>query len=219
MPAPVVIIGGSGHGLDTYWLAEACGREVVGFLDDGDRAPGAMILDRPWLGPIAECVRRPDLERGHVELVVAIGNPRVRRAVVARLEARGAPRFATLVHPSVPIGRFVTLGPGCMITAGAQLTIDVVVGAHGIVNLNTTIAHNARLGAFVTLAPMVAISGNAVLGDGVEVGTGACVRQGLTLGAGAMLGMGGVLTRALPPDELHVGNPARFMRALPPWHG
>ena len=211
MPA-LVIIGGSGHGLDTYWLAEACGYDVVGFLDDGPRAPGDAILDRPWLGRADDWVRFPD-----AELVVAIGNPRARRAVVARLAAAGAPRFATLVHPSVTLGRFVTVGPGAMITAGAQITIDVAIGAHAIVNLNTTIAHNARLGAFVTLAPMVAISGNVTLADGVEIGTGACVRQGLTIGAGAMLGMGAVLTRALPADQLHVGNPARFMRHLAPW--
>lgn len=212
MTRPLVIIGASGHGLDTYWLAEACGYHVVGFLDDGPRPAGDQVLDRPWLGRSDDFVRFPD-----AELVVAIGNPRARRAVVARLEAAGQPRFATLVHPSVTVGRFVTIAPGCMITAGAQLTIDVNIGRHTIINLNATVAHNARLGAFVTLAPMVAISGNVTLADGVEIGTGASVRQGLTLGAGAMLGMGGVLTRALENDVLYVGNPARFMRALPAW--
>ncbi|MBK9036308.1 MAG: acetyltransferase [Myxococcales bacterium] len=212
MSRPLVIVGGSGHGLDTYWLAEACGYDVVGFLDDSAHEIGDRILDRPWLGRSDDWIQVQD-----AELVVAIGSPRIRRAVVSRLTTVGSPRFATLIHPSVTIGRFVSVAPGCMITAGAQITIDVTIGEHTIVNLNTTIAHNARLGAFVTLAPMVAISGNVRLADGVEVGTGACVRQGLAVGVGAMLGMGGVLTRELPRDELHVGNPARFMRALPPW--
>ncbi len=212
MAAPVIIVGASGHGLDTAWLAEACGRAVRGLVDDRPPAAGDRVLDYPYLGPVDAAVRFPD-----VEVVVAIGNPRVRRAVVARLEAAGAPRFATLIHPSVAIGRHVTVAPGCMITAGAQVTIDVTIGPHTIVNLNSTVAHNARLGAFVTLAPMVAISGNVTLEDGVEVGTGACVRQGLTLAAGSMLGMGGVLTRGLDRDQLYVGNPARFMRTLPAW--
>jgi sugar O-acyltransferase (sialic acid O-acetyltransferase NeuD family) len=213
MRKPLIVVGSSGLGLEIYWLAEEAGWEVVGFLDDGQHHPGELVLDRPWLGPTADWVRYPE-----AEVVVAIGSPRTRRRVVAKMELHGQPRFATVIHPSVVASRFVTIGAGSLLGAGSIITVDVALGRHAIVNLNCTIGHNCRFGDFVTLAPMVAVSGNVTLADGVEVGTSASIRQGLTLAHGSMLGMGGVLTRSIEADSIYVGNPAKLLKSItPPW--
>jgi putative colanic acid biosynthesis acetyltransferase WcaF len=48
--------------------------------------------------------------------------------------------------------------------------------------------------------------------DGAWVGARASVAPGVVIGEGAVAGLGAVITRAVPPFEIHGGNPARFIR-------
>ncbi|MYM82953.1 acetyltransferase [Duganella sp. FT50W] len=208
----LIIIGASGFGLEVHFLAERLGRRVKGFLDDNANLAGATVLGAPVLGKIESWTAHPECE-----FVVAIGNPRIRRKVVAQMGALGTPAFATLIDPAALLDqRLVALGQGSIICAGAMFTTQITLGQHCIVNLNATIGHEATLGDFVTIAPLAAISGCVRLADLVEVGTSACVRQGVTMGPGSMLGMGGVLTKDAEANTLLIGNPARMLRQLPP---
>lgn len=208
----LIIVGYGGFGREVAWLAENCGYSVLGFLDDGVTAGtyGAYQV----LGGVAKWA-----EYEQACFVAAIGNPRVRKKVVAAMRRQGAPAFATLVHPSVILSRSGTIGAGTMICAGTVATVDFTIGEHVIIYTNCTVTHDDRIGDFVTIAPLAAISGNVVLGDGVEIGAGACIRQGVTMGAGSLLGMGGVLTRDAQPNQVYVGSPAKPFKALPDFLG
>lgn len=48
--------------------------------------------------------------------------------------------------------------------------------------------------------------------DGAWVGARASVAPGVVIGEGAVVGLGAVVTNAVPPFEIHGGNPARFIR-------
>lgn len=204
----LIIVGYGGFGREVAWLAEDCGYSVPGFLDDGVAAGkyGAYRV----LGNVAKWA-----EYEQACFVVAIGNPRVRKKVVAAMSRQGKPPFATLVHPSVIMSKSGTIGTGTMICAGTVATVDFTVGEHAIIYTNCTVTHDDRIGDFVTIAPLAAISGNVALGDGVEIGAGASIRQGVTMGAGSMLGMGGVLINDAEPNQVYVGSPAKPLKALP----
>lgn len=206
---PVVIVGYGGFGREVYWLAKDCGREVKGFLDD---TVSAGVHGRYHvLGSTKDAAQHSE-----ADLVVAVGNPRIRKAVVTKLERIADPKFATLVHPSVLMDfPSVTIGEGSLICAGCVGTVDFTIGKHVIVNLKCTLAHDDVIGDFVTIAPLVAISGGVILRNGVEVGTGASIRQGVVMEEGSMLGMGSTLTSNTYSNTIFLGSPAKAFKDLP----
>lgn len=206
---PIIIVGYGGFGREVYWLARDCGREVRGFLDD-EVTPGDYDRYRV-LGSIWHAGQHQD-----ADFVVAIGNPRVRKAVVTRISSGRGVRFATLIHPSVLMDfSSVTIGQGSVICAGCVGTVDFKIGDHVIVNLKCTLAHDDVIGDFVTIAPLAAISGDVTLQNGVEVGTGASIRQGVAMHEGSMLGMGSTLTSNTDANTIFLGSPAKAFKELP----
>ena len=204
-----IIVGASGFALEVAWLAEEAGYNILGFLDDDLAKQGTQVLGKPVLGFITEW----DKFREH-NFVLAIGSPRARYKVYNKMLKMGQPNFATLVHPSVQKSSFIKIGSGSIICAGCILTVNIEIGSHSIININSTIGHECKIGNFSTIAPLVAVSGNVTLEDFSEVGTGASIRQGIFLGRGSMLGMGSVLTKDIPALKIYAGNPAKPLRDL-----
>lgn len=206
---PLIIVGAGGFAREVLWLARRAKRDVAGFLVDDDTLQGQLINDVPVIGKSMDWPNHPD-----TSLVVAIGAPRARMSVVTRMKALGEPDFSTLIDPAAVIGDRVTIMPGSMICAGVICTTDILIGEHAILNLNSTVGHDAVFRGFVTVAPNASISGNVMLGTCTEVGTGAALREKVVVGDGALVGMGSVVTRDVEPNSVMVGNPARQIRTL-----
>jgi sugar O-acyltransferase (sialic acid O-acetyltransferase NeuD family) len=209
MGEPLIIFGAGGLGRETACLARRAHREVVGYLDDDETKWGHSIAGISVLGG-------PGQALDDVEIIVALGNPRVRRSVVRQLSKRGA-RFATLVDPQAIIGERVTIGAGTQIQSGCILTCDIAIGEHCVLGIGSQVSHDCRLGNFATIAPGVTLPGSCELKDGAEVAIGATMPQKTTMEAGSMLGMGAVLTKNLSQDHLAFGVPARERRNLTAW--
>ena len=207
----VIIVGGGGFAKEVIWLAQDCGYTVKGILDDNPAMHGTKVLGIEVLGAITLCRDYAD-----IEFILAIGTPRTRLAVYKRMQQECSLKFATLIHPDVKHSKHIHVGAGSIICAGCILTVDITIGQHCIINLQTTVGHESTLGDFVTIAPLVAISGNVLLGDCSEVGTSACIKQGIEIEKGAMLGMGAVLTKNMAENTIFVGNPAKLLKTLPP---
>lgn len=205
----IIVVGASGFGMETLWLARRLGRNVIGFLDDTTEKQNKQILGVPVLGPIDECGKYENNE-----FIVAIGSPRGRKSVVSRLLDYAVLEYATLIDPSAIVDKDVSVGEGSIICAGVICTVNVSIGKHTIVNLNSTIGHEVKVDDFVTIAPNVSISGNIYLRSLVEVGTGATLREKLEVGAGSVVGMGSVLTKNVDEEKVVVGNPARVIKSL-----
>lgn len=204
----IIIVGGSGFGKEVIWLARDCGRNIKGVLDDSKEI-GETFFNHNVLGGVSDWI-----EHEECEFIVAIGSPRVRKEVVSKMLSLGKPSYGKLIHPSVSLSESVQVGEGTVVCAGCVTTVDIKIGNHNIININSTIGHDCVLGDYVTVAPVVAISGNVRLDNFVEVGTGASIRQGLSLEEGAMLGMGGVLTKNIPVNTVFAGNPAKKLKEL-----
>ena len=109
------------------------------------------------------------------------------------------------VENDVVIGDRVTLKSGVYLWDGVRLGDDVFVGP------NATFT-NDRYPRSRDYKPAEAIT----VGRGASIGAGATILSGVEIGAGAMIGAGAVVTRSVPPGELWVGNPARFVRRVDP---
>ena len=208
----VVLFGASELGRDVASMAPALrdgegGRTLRGFVDDRSVLHGTTLLDLPVLGG-GEWLQRPEA-RG-LEVVVTIGDPAVRRRIAERLAERGV-RFATIVHPSVVLTRWVRLGEGTVVMAGCTFTAGIRIGRHVMLNPGCTVAHDVIVGDYAYLSPGVHLAGRAVLGDDCHLGTGAVVIPGRTVGARTVVGAGAVVAQDVPPDVTAVGVPARAL--------
>jgi len=209
----LVIVGAGAFGREVLWLAQEA-REpwnVLGFLDENEHVHGSSVCDLPVLGPLRMW---PDLD---AHLVIAIGAPRAKRLACETLKQFGEPKFASLVHSSVQMSRFVSVGAGSLICAGSVLTTQIEIREHVIINLSCTVGHDTVMEDYVTLAPMIAASSRVRICAGAELGMSSTLLPGLTIGEGAMVGMGAVVTRDIPPNKLYVGSPAKERRDLPPF--
>jgi sugar O-acyltransferase (sialic acid O-acetyltransferase NeuD family) len=209
----LVIVGAGAFGREVLWLAQEA-REpwnVLGFLDENEKVHGSSVCDLPVLGPPHMW---PDLD---AHLVIAIGAPRAKKLICEKLKEFGTPKFASLVHSSVQMSQFVSIGAGSLICAGSVLTTQIEIREHVIINLSCTVGHDTVMHDYATLAPMVAASSRVRLGLGAEIGMSAVLLPGVTIGEGAMAGMGAIVTRDIPPNKLYVGAPAKERRDLAPF--
>lgn len=208
----VAIWGTGGFAREVLQIVEDCRDDgqrydFVGFLDGNAKAHGTEVHGHPVLGDQRWLSDHPD-----VRVVIGVGNPVYKRRIIASINDPNQTRFVTLRHPRSWVGRRVELGEGCILCAGVMVTTDVVLGRHVILNLNTTVGHDAVLEDLVTVAPGVNVSGNVRIATGTDVGTGSSIIQGVTIGPWSVVGAGSVVVRDLPRDVTAVGVPARVIK-------
>jgi serine acetyltransferase len=107
------------------------------------------------------------------------------------------------------IQRGVEIGYGCKLQAfifipeGVKIGNKVFIGPHVCF---TNDKYPSALNGFTLLHTKVE--------DGASIGANSTICPGITIGSGALIGAGSVVTKDVPPNELWVGNPARFVRSL-----
>ena len=207
----LIIIGAGGFGREVSWLVERINQKkqewnLLGFVDDSEALQSKTVEGYKVLGGSDTICNYPNSY-----VVCCIANTSVRRALVKKAEAFGNP-FATLVDPGAVVSDKVEIGVGSVICAGTVITVDIRIGRHNIIDVNSTIGHDAVLCDFVTLYPSVNVSGNTLIKSGVELGTGTQVIQGLTVGEGTVVGAGAVVVRDLPDKCTAVGVPAKVIK-------
>lgn len=203
----MIIVGCSGLGSETAWLARRNDFAVDGFLDDNIELHNTQFEGAKVLGAIDSAINYLDNE-----FVVAIANPEIRKAVVQRLRELGISKFPSLIDKQAIVGDTSTLGLGCIVFPGAIITVNCHIGDFTIVNKNCSVGHDASLSSYCTLAPLAMTGGHVKLGEGVDVGASSCIRQGLTVGAFAKIGMGSVVVKPVEPQTTVVGNPAKPLK-------
>lgn len=207
----IAIVGAGGLGKEIAVLIGQINQvrkkwNLVGFFDDGIEA-GSTVLSIPVSGGIDEL----NTAKKPLNIVIAIGNPAVKAAIVKRL-TNPELKFPVLVHPSVSLGQEITVGEGSVIGAGSVLTVHITMGSHVLVNLNSTIGHDVTVGDYSSIMPGAHISGFVTIDKSVFIGTGAAVLQHVTIGEGAVIGAGAVVLKSVPGNTTVVGVPARAIK-------
>jgi acetyltransferase-like isoleucine patch superfamily enzyme len=103
----------------------------------------------------------------------------------------------------IEIGAFCSIAPGVRILGGGEHVTSRV----STFPLNARLADPAKRNA-----PDALETGPTLIGNDVWLGLGAIILGGVTVGDGAVVGAGAVVTEAIPPYAVVVGNPARVVR-------
>lgn len=177
--------------------------EIAVFMVDDDYYTKPVIMGVP-------VIKSSTFSAEKYQVVVAIGDPYVRRKIVGKLPPET--EYITIIDPNAIISEWVEIGVGSIITAGTILTCNIKIGKHSHLNLNTTIAHDCKIGNFFTTAPAVNISGNCDFGDSVYFGTNSSAKQGVKICDNVTIGMGGVVVKNIVESGVYIGNPARPFR-------
>src|SRR5690625_4091307 len=213
---PVVIFGIGGHGRHVNQLIKdinqhtaATGKtyEVLGWIDSNPNSHGSLVQDIQVLGDESWLHNHP-----YVSVAIGIGSPIHKRGLVRRLREQGHQHFVTLVHPTVIIGDYSSIGKGSVISAGSIISSNVRIGNFSTVNFSCTVGHDSNIDDFVTIAPGTNLSGNTNVEEAADIGVGTSAIQGVTIGAEAILGAGTVVIRDIPARVTAVGVPARVVK-------
>ena len=148
-----------------------------------------------------------------IQCIIAISDPQTRKKIATKLEKQNI-SFATIIHPSVIHSKSVSIGKGTIIQAGSILTIDIKIGNHVHINIDSTVGHDSVLGNFVTVNPGVHINGNTIIEEGTYVGTGATMKHGIKIGKNSIVGAGTVLLDNIPPLSMYAGVPGKLKKKL-----
>lgn len=202
------IVGAGGFGREMYcWLQDltewARDWQFAGFLDDNMSALEGFDYDAEVVATASDFTPK----KGQV-FVCGIGNVEMKHKVCAPLLNKGAD-FIRIIHPSAVLGANVHLGAGVVVCPGVKLSCDIKLGDMVMLNLNTTIGHDASVDAWSTLSPQSNINGGVRIGMQVFLGSNATILPGISIGNNAFVGAGSVVMREVKPGQRVFGNPAR----------
>ncbi|MCT4625062.1 MAG: NeuD/PglB/VioB family sugar acetyltransferase [Schleiferiaceae bacterium] len=208
---PICIVGTGGFAREVLCCVldvfDAQGKDPVkniSFLDHDGKGVKGELLGFP-------VIQAQDFNPVNWQCVVAIGNPKVREFVVRDLPEHTV--YATLIHPSAIISKWVEMGTGSIVTAGCVITTQIKIGEHAQLNLNTTVGHDTTIGDFFTTATNVSVSGICEIGNRVYMGSNSAVKQGLQVCSDVTIGMGAMLVKSADTPGVYVGTPAKLHEA------
>ena len=115
----------------------------------------------------------------------------------------------TAVRPHmVKIGRNVVVMPGCLMMSAGGITIDdgAMIAANVQLISNN---HDLYERQIITCKPVH-------IGKNAWIGAGATILPGVTVGDNAVVGAASVVTKDVAPDTIVAGNPAKFIKVIPP---
>lgn len=203
----LIIVGAGGLGRIVYDVLSSDASlleefELAGFLDTRADLKLPETLDRPVLGnPLDFRVGADDL------FIPAVGDPKLRKQLVAPLEDQGASFFSYTNRASVA-GR-ARIGHGTFLTPGAVVSTDCSIGAFGYIDTYTILGHDVDVGEHSMIGAMTFIAGGVRIGNGVAINPRATIAKGVKIGDGATIGIGSVVVKDVPPGVTVFGNPAR----------
>jgi len=218
-PRVLFILGTGGFGREVLWAAREdvrhesdLGWRQYIFLDEfseqhGKNICGVKVEGGPDSIPkICSRFRNFDFD-----MICGIGSPAIREKLVNLVSGYGFVSFVSLVHKSVSMSDYVTVGEGSVICAGNIITTQVLIGNHVNLNIDCTVGHDVVIEDYVNVSPGCHLSGHVTLKKGCDLGTGVNVVPGVTIGEGAVIGAGATVTKDIPSNVLAVGVPARVL--------
>lgn len=209
MKKDIYIIGASGFGREVAWLLEENEEwNILGFIDDNQDLKGKIINHIPVIGGMDYLKNFTE----KINVVIAIGNPRIREKIFNELKNNENLIFPNIIGRNVKMSKYINMGKGNIICEGNILTTNINIGDFNHINLSCTIGHDVIIENYITVYPGVNISGNVKIGNNSEIGTGSKIIQGKNISSDIIIGAGSVIVKDLCEKGTYVGVPVKKIK-------
>lgn len=89
---------------------------------------------------------------------------------------------------------------------------DTVIGEGSKIDNLVHVAHNVQIGKNCVVIAQSMIGGGTIIEDGSWISPSSVLRDGLRIGKNVLIGMGSIVTKNVPENEVWMGNPAKFFK-------
>jgi len=190
--------------VDALLASESCA--VIGILDDDKTKAGTNVLGVPVSyspGSLQTFRQTLDFDR----VAIGIGDNFVRNEKFQQAKACGL-ELMNVIHPNAHISRFVELGVGVTILAGAIVNPGTVIEDNVCVNTAASIDHDNYLETSCHIFPNATLTGGVRVGRFAYIGSGAVVAPNLVVNQYSQVGAGAVVLKDVAEGALVAGVPA-----------
>lgn len=168
MKTKLLLVGAGGFG--RVALEHAVEQYDCGFVDDGPEL-GTLVNGVAVIGRISDLQRLHD-EAGYKQLVVTIGNNKLREEIYNKAKAFGY-SFPNIICTSAYVSRYAELGSGCvLLNPGVEVHHDSVVDDCSLIYTNSVVRTLAHVGKRVRIGSNVSISNNVNIADDSDIPNG-----------------------------------------------
>lgn len=116
------------------------------------------------------------------------------------------------VQKNAAIGKNCKISSHTFICEGVTIADNCFIG-HSVVFINDKYPRATREdGTLEDDSDWKSRLAKTHVGKNVSIGSNVTILGGITIGDGALIGAGSVVTKDIPPDQIWVGNPARFLK-------
>lgn len=145
--------------------------ERIDFLDDRKKETptGAKVVGTT--NDLAE------LETWYDNIVVAIGNPKVRLALIERIKAENSYQIVSLVSPRAYISPTAQVKQGCIVEPMAVVQSRCVIGEGCIISSGAVVNHASICGDGVHVDCNATVEGNCIVPAGLKICSGEVFRK------------------------------------------
>ncbi|MGD0402569.1 MAG: acetyltransferase [Candidatus Acidiferrales bacterium] len=203
----VIVWGAGGHGkvtVDALLASGSC--EVVGILDDDSARAGAKILGIQVLhspGGLRALLDTIDLDG----IAIGIGDNYIRDKKFQEVRSCGL-KPVNVIHPSAHLSRFVELGVGVTIFAGATINPGTVIEDNVCVNTAASVDHDNYLERGCHVLPNATLTGTVRVGQFAYIGSGAVVAPNIVIHKYSQVGAGAIVLKDVAEGVVVAGSPA-----------
>ncbi len=204
----VLVWGAGGHGkvvIDA--LMAGTEWEVAGIIDEDGKKNNTEILGVKVMlfeGDLADAARRLECDC----VTIAMGDNYTRFKKFQQIRRSGLTPV-NVVHPSAHVSRFVKMGEGVTILAGATINPGTVLEDNVCVNTAASVDHDNYLENSCHIFPNATLTGGVRIGGFAYVGSGAVIKPNLTVQKYSYVGAGAVVLENVPEGAIVTGVPAK----------
>jgi hypothetical protein len=152
MKTPLVIAGAGGLGKEIACLIKDLPEfELAGFYDDG-LTQGELVLGKyEVLGNMLSL----QTVQSEVSVVIAFGNPKMRKKCWEALQENSNIHFPNIIHPTALImnKERIQMGKGVIVFPLAVLTTDLSLGNNVVVHTGASVHHDVAVGNHSVIMP------------------------------------------------------------------
>lgn len=208
----ILLFGAGTHVEYCIDIIEREGKYTIAGLIDSQKEIGSSVAGYEILGrqdELPELTKRLGINTG----LITIGD-NYSRFLVYREILSLVPefRFVNAIHPSVIIGKNVSIGMGVVMMAGCIINPNSKIGDFTFFATGAQVEHDNRIMEFASVSAGSITGGKVVIEPFAAITLGVIIADRLTIGENTVVGSGSLVLKDLPPNVLAYGRPAAIIR-------